>query len=74
LAYTLGRQALETNPSADGLYIGGGSWLTLPAILRLEQEFSVPVVTNQIAVTCSVCRKLDCWEPKAGYGSLIALP
>jgi maleate cis-trans isomerase len=74
LAYTLGRQALEANPSADGLYIGGGSWLTLPALLRLEQEFGVPVITNQVSVVRGVCRRLGCWEPKAGYGRLIALP
>jgi len=74
LAYTLGRAALETNPEADGLYIGGGAWLTLPAILRLEQEFGKPVITNQVAVVWDVCRKLRCWQPKDGRGKLIALP
>ncbi len=74
LAYALGRAALETNPEADGLYIGGGAWLTLPAILRLEAEFAKPVITNQVSVVWDVCRQLRCWQPKAGYGRLIALP
>jgi maleate cis-trans isomerase len=74
LAYTLGRAALEANPEADGLYIGGGAWLTLPAILRLEAEFDKPVITNQVAQVWDVCRRLDYWQPKAGYGRLIALP
>src|SRR5437762_12611325 len=28
LAYELGRQAFAQHPDADGLYIGGGSWLS----------------------------------------------
>lgn len=72
LAYELGRRALEANPSADGLYIGGGAWLTLPVITALEQEYGKPVINNQVAVVWDVCRRLGCWQPKKGFGILIA--
>ncbi len=74
LAYGLGRAALEAYPEADGLFIGGGAWLTLPVITALEQEFGKPVITNQTAVVWDACRRVDYWQPKSGYGKLIALP
>ncbi len=74
LAYQLGRAALEANPSAEALYIGGGAWLTIPVISRLEAEFGKPVITNQTAVTWSVCHQLGCWKPKPEYGILMGLP
>lgn len=74
LAYALGRAALEAHAEADGLFLGGGAWLTLPAIARLEQEFGKPVITNQAGTVWHVCRTLGCWQPKSGYGRLIALP
>lgn len=73
LAYELGRAALEANPSAEALYIGGGAWLTLPAIARLEAEFGKPVITNQTAMTWSVCHQLGCWQPRPEYGVLMGL-
>lgn len=73
LAYELGGRALEASPNADGLYIGGGAWLTLPVITALEQKYDKPVITNQVAVVWDVCRRLDCWQPKEGFGRLIAL-
>lgn len=74
LAYELGRAALEAHPAADGLYIGGGAWPSLPALIRLEQEFGKPVLNNGVSVIRTVCRQLGCWQPKEGYGTLIALP
>ncbi len=71
LAYDLGRGALEGFPNADAVYIGGGSWLTLPVIRRLEEEFDKPVITNQIAVIWDLCHQLDCWSPRQGFGRLL---
>ncbi len=68
------RAALESHPEADGLFIGGGSWLTLPAIVALEEEFGRPVIGNQAAVVWDACRRVNYWRPKPGYGKLIALP
>ncbi|MFC1815291.1 hypothetical protein ACFL0M_04960 [Thermodesulfobacteriota bacterium] len=70
LAYELGRGALENNPEADGLFIGGGAWLTFPIIEPLEKEFGKPVVTNKIATIWHTCHLLDCWKPIQGYGRL----
>ncbi len=71
LAYELGRAALDRFPTADGLYIGGGAWLTLPVITRLEGEFGKPVITNQVATVWHLLHLLDCWKPIAGYGRLM---
>ena len=46
LSYQLGRTALQAHPDADALYIGGGAWLTLPAVLQLEQDFGKPVIAQ----------------------------
>ena len=72
LAYELGRGALEQFPAADGVYIGGGTWLTLPVITRLEQEFGKPVITNQVATLWHVLHVLKCWQPSAAHGRLMA--
>lgn len=74
LAYDLGRAALEADPDADGLYIGGGAWLVLPASVRLEREFGKPVINNQTSLVWHVCRTLGCWRPKQGFGQLMATP
>jgi maleate cis-trans isomerase len=71
LAYELGRGALETYPQADALYIGGGSWLSLPVVERLEHEFGKPVMTNQTATVWHVLHLLDCWNPIPGHGRLL---
>jgi len=42
LSYQLGAAAFTKFPEADGLYIGGGSWLGLPGAVRLEEEFGKP--------------------------------
>ena len=71
LGYQLGRRALEDFPTADGVYIGGGTWLTLPIITKLEREFCKPVITNQIASVWHVLHLLKCWEPIAEPGLLL---
>jgi maleate cis-trans isomerase len=72
LAYALGKSALERFPEADGVYIGGGAWLTLPVITRLEQEYGKPVITNAVSNAWHLCRMLNCWQPRQGFGTLIA--
>jgi maleate cis-trans isomerase len=71
LAYELGRGALETFSDAEALYIGGGSWLSLPVVERLEKEFGKPVMTNLTATVWHVSHLLDCWNPMPGYGRLL---
>jgi maleate cis-trans isomerase len=71
LAYELGRQALRDLPQADGLYIGGGAWLSQPVAEALEAEFGKPVITNVSAMIRNVFTRLDCWTPIPGHGRLL---
>ena len=73
LAYALGRQALHDLPDADGLYIGGGAWLSQPVAETLEAEFGKPVITNVAAQIRNVLTLTDCWTPIPGHGRLLAL-
>jgi len=73
LAYALGRQALRDLPDADGLYIGGGAWLSQPVAEALEAEFGRPVITNVSAMIRNVLTLLDCWTPIPGHGRLLEL-
>ena len=50
LAYELGRAAFTRFPEADGLYIGGGAWLSEPVCQALEREFGKPAISNQSAM------------------------
>jgi len=73
LAYALGRQALKDLPDADGLYIGGGAWLSQPVAEALEAEFGKPVITNISAMIRNVLTSLNCWTPIQGHGRLLSL-
>lgn len=73
LAYALGRQALRDLPNADGLYIGGGAWLSQPVAEALEAEFGRPVITNVSAMIRNVSTLLKCWTPIPGHGRLLSL-
>jgi len=73
LAYELGRQALRDLPYADGLYIGGGAWLSQPVAEALEAEFGKPVITNISAMIRNVLTLLDCWTPIPDHGRLLGL-
>jgi maleate cis-trans isomerase len=73
LAYALGHQALRDLPDADGLYIGGGAWLSQPVAETLEAEFRRPVITNVSAMIRNVLTRLECWTPIPGHGRLLEL-
>jgi maleate cis-trans isomerase len=73
LAYALGRQALRDLPEADGLYIGGGAWMSQPVAETLEREFGRPVITNVSAMIRNVLTRLECWTPIPGHGRLLEL-
>ncbi len=72
LAYALGRQALERFPQADGIYIGGGTWLAQPVCERLEREFGKPCLGNLSAMLWDALRRVDYWTPIKGHGILLA--
>jgi maleate cis-trans isomerase len=74
LAYELGRTALMRHPDADGLYIGGGSWLSEPVCQALEREFGKPAISNPSAMVWDTLTRLGHWTPIPGQGRLLSSP
>lgn len=74
LAYELGRAALTRFPDADGLYIGGGAWLSQPVCEALEQEFGKPTISNKSAMIWDTLHRVNYWHPIVGHGQLLASP
>src|SRR5437660_10985511 len=72
LAFELGRAALTRYPEADGLYIGGGAWLSEPVCQALEREFGKPAVSNQSAMIWDTLSRLGHWQPIPGQGRLLS--
>jgi maleate cis-trans isomerase len=72
LAYELGRSALSRYPDADGLYIGGGSWLSEPVCQALEREFGKPAISNPSAAVWDTLTRLGHWAPIPGQGRLLS--
>jgi maleate cis-trans isomerase len=74
LAYELGRAALTRFPDADGLYIGGGAWLSEPVCQALEREFGKPAISNQSCLIWDNLTRLGRWRPLPGQGILLSSP
>lgn len=71
-ARALCREAFRKFPDADGLYIGGGSWLLTPIIREIEQEVGGTVIGHQDAKLWDILRMLGIWKPIPGYGRLLS--
>jgi len=71
LAYELGRAAFTRYPEADGLYIGGGAWLSEPVCQALEREFGKPAISNQSCMVWDTLARLNHWKPLPGQGRLL---
>jgi maleate isomerase len=71
LAYDLGQRALEEHPEADGLFIGGGNWLSQPVCDQLERETGRPVICNSGAQMWYLLHQIDMWQPIPGHGLLL---
>ena len=72
LAYELGKTAITQNPDCDGLYIGGGAWLALPVVERLEEEFDIPCISNQDSVMWDTLHQTNFWTPTTVSNRLMA--
>jgi maleate cis-trans isomerase len=71
LAYELGRSAFQAHPEADGLYIGGGAWLSQPVCRALEKEFGKPAISNMSCMIWDTLTRLNAWQPIPGQGRLL---
>jgi maleate cis-trans isomerase len=72
LAYDLSVQAYKEHPEADGLYIGGGNWMSQPVCDQLELETGKPTVCNLGCMMWNMLHRLDMWQPIPGHGKLLA--
>ncbi|HEX9808595.1 MAG TPA: hypothetical protein VGC25_03210 [Alphaproteobacteria bacterium] len=57
---------------ADGIYMLGSGWRTLPIIETLERDLGVPVVHPVTARVWEIQKRLRVREPRKGYGALLA--
>ena len=73
IAFELGREAMRKAPDADGLLLPGGAWRPLAVIPSLEEDFGVPVFTND---TTRAWRFIHdgLAPPLQGWGKLLATP
>jgi maleate cis-trans isomerase len=72
IAYELGKQAFHDNPDCDGIYLGGGTWLSEPVTRLLEQETGKYVVCNQTAQIWDIQNLLGEAAPIKGSSRLLA--
>ena len=69
LAYRARPAALTRFPDAEGLYIGGGAWLSEPVCQALEAEFGKPAISNLSAMIRDTLTRLGPWSPIPGRGA-----
>ncbi len=72
LATDLGREAIIKDTTAEAVIMPGGRWLTLGAVLELEQEFAIPVVVNHAASLWAALKAAGIHEPITGWGRLMS--
>lgn len=72
MAYELGKKALRENPDCDGIYLGGGTWISEPVTRLLEQETGKLVICNQTAQMWDILGLLDMRQPMPGRNRLLS--
>ncbi len=72
LAVELGREAHALAPTADGILVPGGAWLSIHAIPILEAELGKPVFTNMNGMVWNAVVRTGVVAPIQGWGRLLA--
>lgn len=73
MSIRLGREAKRQGGDVDALLLPGGSWRSLTAVPILEEEFGIPVVTNNNARAWRII-EAGMAPPLEGWGRLMATP
>lgn len=73
LVLQLSRQAMKRAPKAEGIFLPGGTWRSLGCIPSLEEDFGIPVITNNIATTWELIHE-GIVPPVKGWGRLLETP
>jgi len=75
LAHELGRQGPSPSTrTPDGLYIGGGSWLSEPVCPgRSSASLGKPAISNQSCMIWDTLTRLGAWNPIPGQGRLLSV-
>ena len=72
LAYDLAMKGIKEHPEADGVFIGGGNWLSQPVCEKLEKVYNKPVICNIAAEVWHDLRHFKMWKPMPGRGMLLS--
>ena len=70
--YALARRTFFESEGADGVYMLGAGWNTMPVVQMLEEDLRVPVVSSIPAQVWATQKRLRIRAPVAGYGRLLA--
>ena len=73
LVFQLSRQAMKQAPTAEGLFLPGGTWRSLGCIPILEEDFGIPVMSNNIASIWQLIHE-GIAPPVKGWGRLLEKP
>jgi maleate cis-trans isomerase len=73
MAVQLGREAKRLAGNPDAILLPGGAWRSLTAVPILEEEFGIPVVTNNTARAWRLV-EAGIAPPLQGWGRLMASP
>lgn len=68
VALDIASRAFRDAPNAEGLFLLGGHWPVMQAVVELEARFGKPVITNPMAIYWSALRRsaLRCASPGMG--------
>lgn len=72
MAYDLGIRGMKEHPEADGLFIGGGNWMSQPVVEQIERETGKPAICNIGGMLWSLLHRLGMWRPMPGHGRLLS--
>lgn len=71
VAVRIGVKALQENPEAEGLLLGGGGWLVMQAVEEIERRTGKPVVSNSAAIYWGALRQFGLRCAVDGTGRLM---